>query len=327
MEIGLIDVDGHNGFPNIALMKISTFHKSNGDNVEWVEPESQKHYDKVYMSKVFSFSPDYQYPINADKIIRGGSGYCIELENGKEVYHKERDHVLPEEVEHQYPDYDLYGITDTAYGYMTRGCPRGCDFCIVKDKEGRRAHTVAPLSEFWRGQKFIKLLDPNPIAVPDWRENLQQLIDSKAYVDFTQGVDIRMMTEEKAEYLKQIKVKMVHFAWDRYQDKDMIVPKFEAFKRITGWHRSKLIVYVLTNYDTTLDQDLERVYTLRELGYSPDVRIYEKYSLPRYNIYSRMQRWATPMIFNKVRKFEDYERLSDEQRKLVLSLPITQKYS
>lgn len=178
--------------------------------------------------------------------------------------------------------------------------------------------TVAPLSEFWNGQKYIKLLDPNPISVSDWKNNLQQLIDSNAYVDFTQGVDIRLMTEEKAEYIRKIKVKAVHFAWDQYKDKKMILPKLESFKKITGWHRSKLIVYVLTNYDTTIKQDLDRIYTLRELGYSPDVRIYEKYSLPDHHILKKLQRYTnSPMIFNTVKDFSDYDRLTQEQKDYV----------
>lgn len=206
---------------------------------------------------------------------------------------------------------------------MTRGCPRGCSFCIVGKKEGCKAYTVAPLSEFWHGQKNIVLLDPNPIAVPDWKDNLQQLIDSKALVDFTQGLDIRLMTEDKAEMIKQIRVKMVHFAWDRYKDKDMIVPRFKAFKEVTGWHRSKMIVYCLTNFDTTLEQDLERVYTLRDLGYSPDVRIYEKYSLPKYHILVKLQRYVnSPPIFNTIKRFEDYERLTQEQRDYVKGLNV-----
>jgi hypothetical protein len=226
-------------------------------------------------------------------------------------------------VEHQYPDYSIYGITDTAYGYMTRGCPRGCSFCIVKDKEGRKAYTVAPLSEFWSGQKNIVLLDPNPIAVPDWKDNLQQLIDSKAYVDFSQGVDIRLMTEEKAEYIRKIRVKKVHFAWDRYQDKDMIVPRFKTFQEVTGWGRSKMIVYCLTNFDTTLEQDLERVYTLRKLGYSPDIRIYEKYSLPKGHILTKLQRYVnSQQIFNSVERFEDYEYLTLEQREYVKGMNV-----
>lgn len=138
---------------------------------------------------------------------------------------------MPDEIEHCFPDYSIYGITDTAYGYMTRGCPRHCPFCIVGDKEGTKVRTVAPLSEFWNGQKNIVLLDPNPIAAFDWKNNLQQLIDSKARVEFNQGLDIRLMTEEKAEYLKKIKVKAVHMAWDRYEDKEMIVPRFKFFQR------------------------------------------------------------------------------------------------
>ena len=192
---------------------------------------------------------------------------------------------------------------------MTRGCPRHCQFCIVGDKEGTRSITVAPLSEFWRGQKYIELLDPNPLAAREWRDNLQQLIDSKAYVNFSQGVDIRVMTEEKAEMLKKVRTKCVHFAWDRYQDKDIIIPKLKMFKEITGWHRSKLVVYVLTNFDTTFEQDKERVYALRDLGYSPDVRIYEKYSLSKHDTLVRFQSYVNnPIIFNSkdCRSFEDY---------------------
>lgn len=192
---------------------------------------------------------------------------------------------------------------------MTRGCPRHCKFCVVGEKEGTRTITVARLSEFWRGQKNIVLLDPNPLAAREWRDNLQQLIDSKSYVDFNQGVDIRAMTEEKAEVLRKVKVKRVHFAWDRYEDKDMILPKLKMFKEVTGWGRDKLVVYVLTNFNTTFEQDKDRVYTLRDLGYSPDVRIYEKYRLPKYDQLIRFQRYVnSPRIFNseKCRSFEEY---------------------
>ena len=150
MRIGLIDLDGHH-FPNIPLMKISAWHKSQGDSVEWYQPMFSGHMDKVYMSKVFSFTPDYEWPIDADEVIKGGSGYCIELVNGKEVYHSERDRNLPDEVEHMFPDYSLYGITDTAYGFLTRGCPRGCEFCHVASKEGKCSRKVANLSEFFAG--------------------------------------------------------------------------------------------------------------------------------------------------------------------------------
>lgn len=137
MKIGLIDVDGHN-FPNLPLMKLSAWHKAQGDSVEWYQPLFSGHLDSVYMSKVFSFTPDYEYPVNADQVIKGGSGYCIDLVGGKETYHAERDRPLPDEVEHIYPDYSLYPdlTKDTAFGFLTRGCPRGCGFCHVATKEG-----------------------------------------------------------------------------------------------------------------------------------------------------------------------------------------------
>lgn len=307
MKVGLIDVDGHN-FPNLPLMKLSAWHKRQGDQVEWYSYWSGR-YDRVYMSKVFSFSPDYEYPVNAEEVIRGGSGYCIELVDGREVYHKERDHCLPHEIEHCFPDYSIYGITETCYGYMSRGCPRGCDFCVVGEKEGRRAYTVAPLEEFWNGQKNIVLLDPNPIAVPEWKSNLQQLIDSNALVDFNQGVDIRMMTEEKAMMLKQIRLKMIHFAWDRIQDEKQVLTNLELFTSVTGWDHHKIQVYVLTNFDTDPQQDLERIYKLRDMDVAPYVMIYDKEHLPKGHILRRMQRWAnSKFIFYSVGRFEEYDR-------------------
>lgn len=222
MKVGLIDVDSHN-FPNLALMKLSAWHKAHGDSVEWYEPllhgpmPGRDPLDLVYMSKVFSFSPDYEYFVHAKKIVKGGSGYCISIKDGREVYDKSKDQELPYEVEHIYPDYTIYegrieGIRDTAYGYMSRGCPRGCGFCHVKTKEGLCSHKVADLAEFWRGQRNITLYDPNVLACKDWKDILTQLAESGAVVDFNQGLDIRLMTEEKAELVRQVKVKRVHFA-------------------------------------------------------------------------------------------------------------------
>ena len=312
MRIGLIDVDGHN-FPNLPLMKLSAWHKQKGDAVEWYEPMFSGHMDKVYMSKVFSFTPDYPYYINADEIVKGGSGYCIRLVNGKEEFDKKKHFDLPEEIEHIYPDYSIYydkipEVRDTAYGFLTRGCQCDCDFCHVAQKEGKYSVKVADLSEFWRGQKNIVLLDPNITACRDWKELFQQLIDSKAWVDFSQGLRIHMMTDEKADTLKQMKVKQVHFAWDKYEDKNIVIPKFKAFKEITGWDKRKLGVYVLTNFDTTFEQDLERVYTLRDIGYSPYVMIYNKEQVKRGSALRKLQRWCNSRVaFAAVEKFEDFK--------------------
>lgn len=306
MRVGLIDVDGHN-FPNIPLMKISAWHKKHGDFVEWYNPMISGHMDKVYKSKVFSFSDDYLYHIDADEIIEGGSGYCINNVDGIEVYDKSKDIELPYEIEHIYPDYSVYGITDTAYGFLSRGCPRDCSFCHVGEKEGISSKQVADLEEFWQGQKNIVICDPNILACRQWKNLLQQLIDSKALIDINQGMDIRLMTEAKAEMIKNIQLKRLHFAWDRYEDKNIILPKLKMFKDITGIDIRKLIVYVLCNYDTTIEQDLERIYTLREMGYWAYMMIYDKESLPKGHVLRKMERWVNNrFIFASCDKFEDY---------------------
>ena len=310
MNVGLIDVDNwdhlENSFPNLPLMKISAWHKRNGDQVEWMQ--EFKHYDKVYLSKVFSFTPDYpEILINADEINKGGSGYAIRLQNGKEIFDAECHKNLADEIEHMYPDYSLYGITDTAYGFMSRGCPRGCFFCHVAAKEGQKAYKVADLSEFWSGQKNIEIMDPNTLACPDWKDILQQLIDSHARVEFNQGVDIRLMTDAKCEMLMQINLKLVHFAWDRYQDKDIVLPKFEALAKKTGWDRHKVSVYILTNFDTTIEQDIERVETIKSLGFMPYVMRYDKEHIPRGHILNKLARYANTSRFHtKCPSFEYY---------------------
>lgn len=308
MKIGLIDVDGHN-FPNIPLMKISAWHKKQNNTVEWYDAMFGGHYDKVYMSKVFSFSSDYEYFIDADEIVKGGSGYCIDLINGKEVYDKSKDINLSDNIEHIYPDYSIYPTLteNTAFGRLTLGCPRNCSFCHTGVKDGLCSKKVANLSEFWNGQKNIVLIDQNILACKEWKELLQQLIDSKSNIEFNGGLDIRLMTEEKAELVKQIKQKIVHFAWDKYQEKEMIIPKFEMFKKISGFSERKMIVYTIVNYDTTLEQDIERVMILKELGYWAYIMIYNKENLPRGHIYKKLQRWVNNrIIFASIKTFDEY---------------------
>ena len=307
MRIGLIDVDGHN-YPNIPLMKIAAWHKSQGDTVEWYQPMLSGHMDKVYMSKVFSFTPDYEYFIDSDEIYRGGSGYCISLVDGKEQYDSAKDRPLPPQIEHTYPDYSLYGIEDTAYGFLTRGCPRKCGFCHVASKEGARSYKVADLSEFWRGQKKIVLCDPNILACPEHIDLLGQLAESGAKVNFNQGLDIRLVTDRNLELLKQIRLDGIHFAFDRWQDKDIIEPKLRAFAEQTGYHRNKgkVAVYILMNYDTTIEQDLYRIQLCRELNFSPYPMIYDKEHCDP--VYRKIQRWCSNFIFWSVPTFEEYQK-------------------
>lgn len=289
MKIGLVDVDGHN-FPNLALMKISAWHKKHGDIVRWAG--SLERYDIVYMAKVFSFTPDDIQAYQADEIVKGGTGYDL---MGK----------LPQNIECSYPDYDLYAIKNKAYGYLTRGCPRQCPFCIVGQKEGVQAYKVADLSQFWRGQKHIKLLDPNLLACPDWENLLGQLAESRAYVDFTQGLDIRLMTDEKACAINKVKYSMIHFAWDDPNDMGTL-EKLKEYRAAWKGSRRNLSVYVLTNFNSTHEEDLYRVYTLRDIGYDPYIMIFDKLNAPEKTKY--LQRWVNnKQIFRTIKMFEEYD--------------------
>ena len=217
MKIGLIDVDGHN-FPNLALMRISAYHKDCGDEVEWWKGDLF-HYDIVYKSKVFgdNYSTDIDV-YNADKVIQGGSGYCISLVNGKEVFNKEKNTLLPTDIERMFPDYSIYPEHDFAVAMTSRGCPRGCQFCVVASKEGRRSHKVADVTDFWNGQKRIEVLDPNITACPDKAELFEQYKETGAEIVFNQGLDIRLLTEHDIEQLNVMRVKNIHFAWDNTKD-------------------------------------------------------------------------------------------------------------
>lgn len=303
MRIGLIDVDGHN-FPNLALMRISAYHKARGDIVEWWWSDFV-HYDIVYMSKIFSdaYSPDVPAPINADKVVKGGTGYAIHLQDGKEVFIKEEDKDLPAGIEKMFPDYSIYPQFPYAVSMTSRGCPRGCAFCHVAAKEGRCSIKVANVSDFWCGQDEIKVLDPNITACRDKRDLMQQYVDTKAKIDFTQGLDIRLLNQRDIEDLNKMRIGTLHFAWDNPQDD--LKSKFQDFAK--GFRRKTNIgtVYCLTNFNSTLSQDLYRIYTLRDLGYDPFVMVYNKPAAPKE--IRRLQRWCNnKIIFKSTTRFEDY---------------------
>lgn len=319
-------------------MKISAWHKQNGDLVEWYDPIKalcNGEYDRVYMSKVFTFTPDYDNQIYAEIILRGGTGYVrneksehhehkilfegqwkdasfvgrneiqIDYDTYSVIYQKD----LTADIEHIYPDYGLYGINDTAYGFLTRGCPRGCEFCIVQDKEGRKSIKVADLSEFWKGQKNIKLLDPNLLACTDHMILLRQLVDSKAWIDITQGFDARLLNEKNIELIKLLKIHRIHFAWDNYEDGHIILHKLQMFHDTVKIDTHSMVVYLLTNWNTTFEQDLDRVYKIREIGMSPYVMIYDKHKLPARHKLKQLARWVNNKIIwfaNPTMLFEDY---------------------
>lgn len=302
-KIGLWS-DSHN-FPNLPLMKLSAYHKAIGDSVERYFPLN--HYDLVYASKVFSFTPDIDANsvVLTDEIRKGGTGYCISVQDGKEVFDRSRDTPLPKEIEHIYPDYDLYPDYKYAVGFLTRGCPRGCEFCVVGSKEGRCSHQVADLSEFWREQREIKLLDPNLLACKDHEKLLLQLAESGARIDFTQGVDIRLTNPDNIALLNKVKTSVIHFAWDN--PKEDLTEYFKRFAELSTIKSDRnKAAYVLTNFNSTLDEDLYRIYTLRDLGYSPYVMIYQRETAPK--IIRQLQRWCNcRWIFKSTKRFEEYK--------------------
>ena len=292
IRIGLIDVDSHN-FPNLCLMKLSAYHKAQGHQVCFWSPLF--YFDVVYKSRVFTdtYSKDNITVKNAGQVIKGGTGYGYGPD-------------LPDEIEHSYPDYSLYPqYSETAYGFLSRGCPRGCGFCIVGGKEGRKSRKVADLSEFWRGQREIKLMDANLLACPDHEKLLLQLAKSRALVDFSQGLDIRLITRDNVALLNQVRTKTVHFAWDN-PDEDL-TRYFRQFLEWTSIRNPRLRrVYLLTNYGSTHEQDLYRVETLRQMGFDPYVMIYEKPTAPP--ITRHLQRWVNnKRLFYAIPSFSDYE--------------------
>ena len=293
MKIGLIDVDSHN-WPNLAIMKLSAYHRARGDNVSWVW-SFVEHFDLVYKSRVFDDTYTQEEPTfpNADKVICGGTGYDL-------------TNRLPDEVEHICPDYSIYPQYQHAYGFLTRGCPRGCHFCIVGEKEGRRSVQVAQPDEFLRGQKILKLLDPNLLACGDHERILQDLAGCGARVDFTQGLDARLLNPDNVQLLRAVKMKRLHLAWDREEDSDAVLRGITLLTA-GGLRPWRFIVYVLTGYDTTLEFDLHRVYTLRRLGINPYIMIYNKPQASR--VLKDLQgcvnnRW----IWARCDTFEKYER-------------------
>lgn len=303
MKIGLIDVDGHN-FPNLALMRISAYHKAQGDQVEWWWSDFI-HYDIVYMSKIFSnaYTKDMPEPLNADKVIKGGTGYCISLVDVVEVFDKAKNEELPPEIEKMFPDYSLYPQFDFAVSMTSRGCPRGCSFCHVAAKEGRCSVKVADVSDFWCGQKKIEVLDPNITACRDKRDLFRQYRETNAQIVFNQGLDIRLLNDDDIADINGMRIKDLHFAWDN--PKDDLEGKFRNFAN--GFRRKSNIgmVYCLTNFNSTMEENLYRIYTLRDMGYDPYVMVYDKPHAPKE--IKMLQRWCNnKIIFKSCKRFEDY---------------------
>lgn len=286
MKVALVDVDSHN-MPNLALMKISAWHKKQGDEVKVFDPLWDKP-DTIYASKVFDFTPGYEYYPDNVELIFGGSGYGL-------------DTYLPDEIERYCPDYEIFD-TPYALGFTTRGCIRKCPFCIVPEKEGK-IREVSTIDDFWRGQDRIVLLDNNLTALPVHFEIIcSQIISKNLKCDFSQGLDIRFIDKTKAQILSKVKTfKRIHFAFDTMAVESAVR---RGIKILTdnGVPKYRLMFYVLIGFDTTPEEDLYRVELLRSLGVDSFVMPYDKHDPYQ----RRFARWTNHKAVFKSVKWEEY---------------------
>lgn len=293
-RIGLIQVDGK--LPNLALMQITSYHEKRGDVVEWYNGnlfESQ--YDMIYASKIFSFSQTPDLP--KGKSLIGGTG--IDFFNR-----------LPPEIENESISYSLYPKCNYHIGFSMKGCRFACKFCCVPKKEGRPRvnSTIDGLLINPNGGNRLMLLDNDFFGGENWKENLLRIIELKLRVCFVQGLNIRIITDEQAELLakcnftnSKFNQKYLTFAWDRYNDGKIVKAGIERCNK-AGIRSNQMQFFVLIGYDTTPDQDMERVMTLKSLGCMPYVMPYNK-SDPYQK---RFTRWVNHRATFKSCLFENY---------------------
>lgn len=256
MEIGLVDIDGHAKkkkwgatiYPNIALCKIARWHKQQGDDVEWAFPF--KHYDKIYMSKVFNFSPDDRIAYDAEEIIKGGTGYDITSR-------------LPDEIDRLQPDYSIYPHIpkDTAYGFLTRGCTNHCPWCVVPRKEGYIKPYMDVDEIAIEGRKKLVLMDNNILAAGDYaKAQLQKVIDRGYRVDFNQALDARLVTDEFARLLAKIRWidRRIRFGCDTH---GQIAECERAIELINGYgYKGEYFLYTMIGGKSDFKESYERTH-------------------------------------------------------------------
>ena len=291
MNIGIYDVDSK--IPNLALMKISQFHKRQGDDVEMYNPLWLNNYDKIYASKVFDFSDGSM--LMKDRMTIGGTGW--------------NNVSLPQEIEDCVPDYEIYKY-EHSIGFTMRGCRFVCKFCVVPKKEGRPKSNNT-IDEIWtnRDSDFIVLLDNDFFGNPEWKDRIKEIKDFNLKVNFSQGLNIRIITDEQAKALASVqfrtlsgKSKGIHFAWDRINDEKWIDKGIQRCFD-AGLKPYQMCFYVLIGFDSTPEQDYFRVMKLREYGCNSYVMPYNKEDLYQ----KRFARWVNHKAIFKSVDWKDYK--------------------
>jgi len=279
VKIGLIDIEPN--IVNTALMQVSTYHKQKGDIVEWATPLTYHLYDKLYCSSLFDFTDKTQIPHHA---VCGGTGFDLTTN-------------LPKEVDNCDYDYSMYPACDYSILWFSRGCIRRCPFCVVWKKEGK----IQPVEQKNLNPNgiYIKLQDNNFFASPKWRDAVEWLNNTGQKVEFSSGIDARILDDEQCRALQSLKIQgQIHTAWDN--PKDNIIPKLELLTKHIKPYR--IMCYVLIGYWSTEEEDLHRVEALRNMAIDPFVMPYNK----KDTYQRRFARWVNHKAIFKTVKWCDY---------------------
>lgn len=295
MRVCLMDIDSK--IPNVALMKLSTWHKAHGDEVKLGYEPLFDDPDVCYASKMFDFTTEPEYMPECETF-KGGPGYSTTATID-----------LPD-YERIMPDYGLYGCK-YAIGRFTRGCPNRCPWCVVWRMDGNDVRHVADLRDFWDGQKAVRLLDDNIMADEDvFVSACGQLADAGVEVVWD-ALDIRMVTPESAAALAAVKVPgQLHFAWDGHAQDDHVAPGLEKLMA-AGISPRRCTFYVLVGFSTAPEYDMHRIETIHRLGAESFVMPFDK-SDP----YQRhLARWCNCKPIFKTTTFDDYEPWRKERQR------------
>lgn len=327
MKIAIIDAEligrSKHRFPNLACMKLSGYHKMRSHDVKLLlNYDNLGEFDKVYISKVFTDTYIDDEILKLDNVEYGGTGFFYD-----------KAEPLPYEIEHHMPDYHLYdewvndklnnGIKrkdleyyiDYSIGFTTRGCFRKCEFCVNKNYTKVSKHS--PLSEFYdKNKKYICLLDDNILGYPQWREIFNELIATNKPFQYKQGMDERILTEEKCEVLSKVKYRGDFiFAFDNIEDKEIIKEKLKLWKKYVS-KTTKLYVFCGFDRNNIWDHDFwlqdivdtfERIKILMQFGCNPYIMRFNRYEESPYRgIYITLARWCNQPNFYKKKSFREF---------------------
>ncbi len=291
MRVLLVDADSKKGFPNLVLMKLSAWYKHRGYSIDLIKgvPSTAplEQYDKVFISCIFHQNKEQvlDYASQFDNVDVGGSGVDYHLS-------------LDDDIEHIMPDYNLYAI-DFSLGFTSRGCIRNCGFCVVPEKEGMIRNN-ASITEFLHPlHTKVVLLDNNFQASPNWRENIDFIVEHNLKVNFNQGLDIRLLDFEFAEQLSYtnyynwtFKRRALHFAFDDMRYEKEVWAGIDILET-AGIKLKDVLFYVLIGYNTTEKEDLYRIDSLYERGVHPYVMPYNQHK-------SKLTRWVNRLYYQFV---------------------------